>query len=558
GGPHIMTALWSRRAQSLRINRLVALFAALTLTGCSKSDSSKESAQNREPSPGGTFHIALETLDNLDPAFADDAYEATFITQVFSGLLRADADLNVLPDVAHAWTISPDGLTYVFELRNDARFHHGRLITAQDFIYSFTRLLDARRVPPGIIQDYLIIVEGATDFIAGRADHVRGFSAPDPHTLVIRLAKPYPSFLSVLCMDQAKVIPEEEINRRGPEAFSQDPVGSGPFRFVKRNTEGNWILVANRDYFGTPAFLDSVIIHPLSHDGGVAQRKDFLAGKLDVMPLRQSEVSELLQHASFPIIRRLELAMEFIGLNCAKPPMKDLRVRQALSLALDRRAVEAAAGPGFLRPAGILPPGMPGYTPEPKILPEDAARARALLAEAGYGPHHPLRFTFYATARSREGMARDSVIVASWAKVGIRAERKVVNWSELNKAIEGGTAPAFVITWIGDLPDPDTFLFTLLASDGMFNMVSFRNAGLDSLLAHGRSETNMEHRLDWYRKAERHVLAEAPIIPLFNVMTAYAFQPDVVGVEMSPYGICSVPLRKVWFNKDAEGTYARF
>ena len=554
-----MTALWSRRAQSLRTIRLVALSAVLTFAGCSKSNSPKESAQNSEPVLGGTFHIALETLDNLDPAFADDAYEATFITQVFSGLLRADADLNVLPDVAQAWTISPDGRTYVFELRNDARFHHGRLINAQDFVYSFTRLLDARRVPPGIIQDYLIIVAGATDFIAGRADHVRGLSAPDPQTLVIRLSKPYPSFLSVLCMDQAKVIPKEEIERRGPEAFGQDPVGSGPFRFVERNSEGNWILVANRDYFGTPAYLDSVIIHPLAHDGGVAQREDFLAGKLDVMPLRQSEVSELLQHGNFPIIRRLELAMEFIGLNCAKAPMKDIRVRQALSLALDRDAVEAAAGPGFLRPSGILPPGMPGYTPEPKTLPEDVERARALLAEAGYGPRRPLRFTFYATARSREGMARDSVIVASWAKAGIRAERKVVNWAELNKAIEDGSAPAFVITWIGDLPDPDTFLFTLLASEGMYNMVSFRNAGLDSLLAHGRSETNMEHRLDWYRKAERHVLAEAPIIPLFNVMTAYAFQPDVVGVEMSPYGICSVPLRKVWFSgKSAEGTYARF
>jgi peptide/nickel transport system substrate-binding protein len=536
---------------------LVWAFPLFVLGGCSKNGSDQVLAQDNRPTRGGTFHIALENLDNLDPAFADDAYEGTFITQVFSGLLRADADLNVLPDVAQSWTISSDGLTYTFELRRDARFHNQRLITADDFIYSFTRLLDARRVPPGIIQDYLIIVEGAADFIAGRSDHIRGLFAPDAHTLVIRLAKPYPSFLSVLCMDQAKVIPREEVDRDGPEVFGQHPVGSGPFRFSGKTNDGAWILVANREYFGAPAYLDSVVIHPLSHDGGIQEHRDFFAGKLDVLSIRQSEVSEVMQRGNYRIIRRLELAMEFIGLNCQVPPFNDVRVRQAVSLALDRPAIEASAGPGFLTPAGILPPGMPGYTPEAKILPQDVARAKALLARAGYGPGHPLRFPFYVTARSKEGMARDSVIVASWARSGILADRKLVNWPELNEAIDRRTVPAFVITWIGDLPDPDTFLFTLLASEGMFNMVNFRDAAMDSLLAKGRSETNLEARLDWYRQAERRALDQAPIIPLFNVMTAYAFQPQVRGVEMSPYGICSVPFRKVWLaRQEAEGTHA--
>jgi len=546
------------------MRRSLAVFTCLVflgpaMAGCTRRQSDKAVALKSEPMQGGTFHLALESLDSLDPALADDAYEGTFITQVFSGLLRADADLNVLPDVAQSWKISPDGLTYEFKLREDARFHNGRPITAQDFIYSFTRLLDSRRIPAGIIQDYLIIVDGATEFVGHRANHVRGFSAPDDHTLLIRLAKPYPSFLSVLCMDQARVIPQEEVERQGPEAFGQHPVGSGPFRFAGKNAGGSWVLVANRDYFGTPAHLDSVIIDPLAHDGGVKEHQDFLAGKLDVVNLRQSEVSELMQHGNYHVIRRLELAMEFIGLNCIRPPFNDVRVRQAVSLALDRKAVEAAAGPGFLTPAGILPPGMPGYTPEPKVLPENRTLAKALLAEAGYGPSHPLRFTFYVTARSKDGMKRDSVIVASWAKSGILAERKVVNWPELNQAIEARTVPAFVITWIGDLPDPDTFLFTLLASDGMFNMVNFRNQGLDSLLALGRSETNIEARLNSYREAERRALAEAPIIPLFNVMTVYAFQPDVEGIEMSPYGLCSIPLRKAWRSgKGHAGTYARF
>jgi ABC-type transport system substrate-binding protein len=179
---------------------LVAVVFPIAVLGCVRKTSDTTIAQNRVPVNGGTFHMALEALDSLDPAFADDAYEGAFITQVFSGLLRADADLNVLPDIAQSWKISPDGLTYEFDLRQDAHFHNGRRITAQDFIYSFSRLLDSHRVPPGIIQDYLIIVDGATDFIDGRAGRIRGLLAPDDHTLIIRLAKPYPSFLSVLCM----------------------------------------------------------------------------------------------------------------------------------------------------------------------------------------------------------------------------------------------------------------------------------------------------------------------------------------------------------------------
>jgi hypothetical protein len=194
--------------------------------------------------------MALEGFDGLDPAITDDAYEATVITQLFSGLVRADADLNVLPDVAHSWRISPDGLEYIFSLREDARFHNGRNITAEDFIYSFSRLLDQESVPPGIIQDYLIIVDGAEEVAKGHTKTVRGLIAPDPHTLIIRLAKPYPSFLSVLCMDQAKVVPREEVERLGGPS-SAAAGGLGPFRPALGRTVLILLAIAT---ISTPAY----------------------------------------------------------------------------------------------------------------------------------------------------------------------------------------------------------------------------------------------------------------------------------------------------------------
>jgi oligopeptide transport system substrate-binding protein len=509
------------------------------------------------PVRGGVFRLALESPATLDPALTADVYEATVTNQVFSGLLKWDADLNVLPDVAQSWTISHDGRVYTFELRRNARFQNGRQVTAQDFIYSFTRLFNAKEVPPGIIQDYLRKIVGVDGYVAGRADHISGLSAPDPFTLIIRLKKPYASFLSVVCMDQAKVVPREEIERMGAVEFGRHPVGCGPFRLVSWDPEKSMVLAANPDYFGSPAYLDSVVVYHYPSDQGQRQKREFRAGRLETCQIRENEIEDLNRQGAYSIVRRLELSMEFMGMNVQLPPFKDMRVRQAVSMALDREALGRAAGPGFHVPMGLIPPGMPGYAPESKILPEDLARARLLLTQAGYGPKHPLTFPITTSNRSRHAVVRDSVLIASLRRVGIDARLDEVSWSELVTKVDGGQAPAFELTWIADLPDPESFLYTLLASGGGYNIFHYHNEGVDSLLDAGRDEPVVQTRLELYREAERRILQEAPLIPLFNVMTLYAFQPYVHGVEMSPFGICSVPMEKIWLDPaPREGMYA--
>jgi oligopeptide transport system substrate-binding protein len=533
------------------------ILLALGGSACARQPAPAAQPDPPAPADGGTFHVSLESIDTLDPAFTQDAYAATVVNQLFSGLLRADGDLNVLPDLAQSWRISRDGTEYVFRLTENARFHHGRRITSDDFVYSFTRLFDRKQVSPGIIQDYLGIVDGVHEYQSGAADSIRGLSAPDPRTLIIRLSRPYPSFLSVLCMDQAKVVPRDVIETLGPEGFGRHPVGSGPFRLARWDENGDIVLVRNAAFYGHPAYLDSLVFLTYPGDDGQREKADFLSGKLQAMLFRQREIPELLRKGPFTVARRLELTMEFVGFNAQLPPFNDVRVRRALSMAIDRQAMQEAAGPGFMTPAGILPPGMPGYTPEPKIIPEDPQGARELLAEAGYGPGHPLTFDLYVTSRSRDAVARDSVLVASAARVGAQVNLKSVEWRELSTVIDERTAPAFVISWIADLPDPDSFLYTLLASNGTYNMVNFRDPGVDSLLAAGRVARDPQVRLSIYRRAEEVALADAPLIPLFNVMTTYAFQPYVRGVEMSPFGICSVPFRKIWFTpREREAQYA--
>jgi oligopeptide transport system substrate-binding protein len=531
--------------------------AALLLAACASQDSPQLAPAGPVPERGGTFRLALEPAQTLDPALTDDAYEATVANQVFSGLVQWDSDLNVLPDVAQSWTVSSDGREYRFELRNNARFHNGRQLVAEDFVYSFTRLLDPRQVPRGIIQDYLTRIEGVEDFNSGRAATIRGLEAPDPFTLVIRLARPYSSFLSVLGMDQAKVVPREEIERLGSEEFGRHPVGTGPFRLAEWNPATRTVLVASRDYFGTPAYLDSVILdHAISEQPALVQSA-FLSGTLDGLQVRENELSTLLRRREYPIVRRLELSLEFMGFSVTTPPFDDARVRRAVAMAVDRDDLAGAVGLGFDVPTGLLPPGIQGFSPDSKILPEDLDEARRLLAEAGYGPGRPLRFPLLTASRTRHAAVRDSVLVNSLRRVHIFPELRNVSWLELNEAVNSREAAAFELSWIADIPDPDSFLYTLLDTHGYYNIFSYSNAHVDSLLEAGGDEVNQAKRLLLYREAERVVLAEVPLVPLLNVMTLYAFQPLVRGVEMAPFGICSVPMEKIWFDRrHREGMYA--
>jgi peptide/nickel transport system substrate-binding protein/oligopeptide transport system substrate-binding protein len=530
-----------------------ALALALGLSGCSGDPETSAVPGRPAVSQGGVLRIDSEIPRSLDPATTDDAYQATVTNQIFSGLVHWDDNLNVLPEIAESWIISPDKLHYTFDLREDATFHNGRTITAEDFIYSFTRLFDRTKVEPYIIQDYLNRIEGVDAFVAGEAEAIAGLSAPDPFTLRIDLRAAYPSFLSALCMDQAKVVPSEVVEPLGSAGFARAPVGSGPFHLAAWE-DTVMVLAANETYFGGRAPLDSIVFIKYPQEDPEAFKRAFLARALDMRPIREAEVPELLNHGNYFIVRRPELSMEFLGFNCSLPPFDRREVRQAVSMAVDRSLMREAAGPGFTTPVGLLPPGMPGYSPETKILPENLSEAKVLLGQMGYGEGYPLRFPIYTASHSAAARARDEALIRGLRRVHIEPEIVVVTWEDLERRIDDGSMESFFLTWVADLPDPDSFVYTLCASSGLYNMFAYGNKDVDRLLARGRDELNVPLRLSLYREAEVMILYDAPIIPLFNLMNTYAFQPGVRGVEMSPFGISGIPMRKIWFERPVPET----
>ena len=154
-------------------------------------------------------------------------YSVTVIQQVFDGLVQFDKDLNIIPAIAKSWKISPDGLTYTFYLREGVKFHNGREVTAKDFVYSFTRILDPETKSSS--SDFFDRILGAKEFMDRKAKEVKGLIAEDKYTLKIILSEPYAPFISILAMKGAKVVPREEIEKSGID-FGKSPVGTGPFQ----------------------------------------------------------------------------------------------------------------------------------------------------------------------------------------------------------------------------------------------------------------------------------------------------------------------------------------
>ncbi len=241
-----------------------------------------------------------------------------------------------MPDIARSWKLSDDQVTYTFRLRRDVRFSNGRKITAQDFKYSFERVLTPETKAP--LTWVLDRIEGANDFMAGKTGSVSGIRVVNDHTLVIKLQRPFGPFLSLLAMTTAYVVPREEVERLGQD-FGTHPVGSGPYVLTEWKHGQHLVLSAREDYFeGTPK-LNGIFYRIIPED--LTAVLEFETGRLDVLQIPSSEYK---RYTTDPVWRDLVygrpgLNSYYLGLNCTRPPFNDIRVRQAVNMAVDRQHI---------------------------------------------------------------------------------------------------------------------------------------------------------------------------------------------------------------------------
>jgi oligopeptide transport system substrate-binding protein len=502
---------------------------------------------------GGIYRRVLHNNPStLDPAFSTDIYGGTVVRQIFDGLVQFDAHLRPLPAIAKFWEVSRDRRTWTFTLRRGVTFHHGREVTAHDFIYSFTRLLRVKS--PTSVTDFLEHIQGAEEFMRGQTPHIEGLKAVDRYTLQIVLEEPLASSLPILGLANATVVPQEEVERLG-ERFGRAPVGTGPFKFVRWEPNQEIVLEANEQYYEGRPFLDTVVFKIGVGDKLEETFAEFLQGNLEETIIPSAKTEEVRadpKYRRYQRVRISTLGFLYIGFNTQHKPFDDRLVRQAFNYAVDKEAiVREITRMGSPPATGALPPGMLGYDPDRQGYSYDPAKAKQLLAAAGYpdGAGFPV-VQLWSSDKADSTKAVLAAYQRYLAELGVQVEIHFApDWPTYQKMLEQGKLLMFRLSWYADIPDSDNFLFPLLHSTSPTNRTFYRNPLVDRLLEQARRELDENRRIALYREVERCVMEDAPwIIQHYYVMN-YLYQPYVQGVEISWLGHRAIPVKKIWLKK---------
>jgi peptide/nickel transport system substrate-binding protein/oligopeptide transport system substrate-binding protein len=539
---------------------LVLVALTILLPACTRrEDTEKPRDQSppvsREPPIGGIYRRPLgNDPASLDPARITDFYAVTVANQIFDSLVEFDARLNVVPALAQSWSASRDGIVWTFNLRRAVHFHNGREVTAHDVVYSLSRLLDPSVQSPR--SWFLDKIKGASAFQDGRAKQLEGIRAVDRYTVQITLSEPFTPFISILGLPHTSVVPQEEVERLGAD-FASAPVGTGPFRFVQWKRSEEIILEANEHYFrGRPA-LDRVhfVIFPGNAVGNMVTA--FERGELEESPIPPERREALLKSNAYKVVRKPVLSIRLFGFNLERPPLDQRDVRRAFNYAVDKmqlnREIQASR---YAVAKGILPPGMPGYTPDVQAYDYDPDKAKELLARAGHpGGKGLAPVTISSTLKSAEIRQESEAVQRYLADIGVHVELgKFEDWPSFHRALERGETQIFRYAWYADYPDPDNFLYALFHSQSDNNYFRYRNPTVDELLDQARRETDDLHRVKLYREAEQLILNDAPGVMLLHLTYEELFQPYVEGVEVSALGDPYVPLRKIWMRQNGQAS----
>lgn len=493
-------------------------------------------------------------IATLDPAFAKDQSIIWGCRQLYNGLIQLDTALQVQPCIAKSWTISPDGLTYTFTLRDDVRFHEplSRTVVASDFVYSFNRILDPDVASPGA-------------WIFADVDN---FSATDDTTFVIRLKKPFAPFLGELGMVYCSVVPHEVVEQYGKE-FRSHPCGTGPFKFQYWKEGVKLVLRKNPDYFetdcdGSPLpYLDAVAVTFIVDRQTVFL--EFVKGNLDFMnSLDASYKDEILtldgklkpKYADrIHMTSTPYLNTEYLGFNMetakGSSPLADRRIRQAINCGFDRRKMMKYLRNNVGMPGvyGFVPMGLAGFDTTVRYGYEyNPERAKRLLKEAGYPNGKGLPRLKLATTANYLDLCK--YLQQQLGLLGIDVQVDVNPPAALREQIAQGKSDWFRGSWIADYPDAENYL-TLFYSANRApagpNYTRFKNKTFDGLYLESRTCTDPDRRTRLYRTMDSIVMQEAPVMVLYYDQILHFTHHNVTGLQSNAMN--TLDLRRVKIEK---------
>lgn len=537
-------------------NPIIYLLFALFVISCSSTDEKKHDART-------VFkYNEMGVITSLDPAKASSFENIWVVNQLFNGLVEMSDELCVEPSIAKSWEISPDGLTYKFKLRDDVFFHDnknfkdgkGRKVTANDFVFSFNRLLDPK-------------ISNATTLLTN-IDNKGGkaFEAPDDNTFVIHMEKPFAPFLGILTMKYFSVVPKEVIERSGDD-FRRNPCGTGPFTFKMWEEGSKLVFIKNLNYFEHAGnehlpYLDAVSVSFIKDRE--TSFLDFLQGNVDmvsgidaintdnVLTAEGKLRSEF--ESKFKMQTQPYLKTDYLGfliddqLPIVKnSPLKIKAIRQAINYGFDRKKMVKYLRKNLGQPAtsGFVPPGLPSFD-EKKVKGYDynPDKAKELLFLAGYpeGKNLPT-ITLYTTELYLDVA---EYIQSQLADLGINLKIEVQKASVLYDAIANTKCNFFRKSWIADYPDAENFLSLFYSKNWSpkgFNYTHYENPQFDILYEKSLTELNDTIRYDYYQQMDQLLIDNAPVVPLYYDQVVRLVHNNVEGLTSNPMNMLS--LKKV-------------
>jgi oligopeptide transport system substrate-binding protein len=497
-----------------------------------------ESTQASSETPnGGIFRRLWADPPTLDPHLTSDTTSAALVVEIYSGLVTLNTNLELEPDIAERWEVSNEGTTYTFFLRDNARFHDGKPITAQDFKWSFDRSASPETASP-VADTYLNDIIGAQAVFDGAATEISGVQVIDERTLQINIDAPKAYFLAKLTYPTAFVLDRENVESGG-RTWTDAPNGSGPFKLREYRIGERIVLDRNENYYREPAKLDSIFMNLAGGQSMAMYEND----EIDVTGVGLFDLERVLD-PNEPLNRELvvsppDFSVSYIGFNVLQPPFDDPKFRQALNHAVDKQLIATEVLSDLVLPAyGILPPGFPGFNADLQGLQFDPDLAKQLLAESKYAdPDTRPRIVITVPGTGGSIGLDMEVVIEMWRQnLGIEVEIQQVEWATYLQDLNAQRFQAYAgLGWEADYPDPQDFLDVLFHTDSSLNHGAYTNSEVDAVLNDARTEQDVIRRTALYQEAERLIVQDAAWMPLWYPSERHVLlKSHVKGYHVTP------------------------
>lgn len=500
--------------------KLLALFLALVMVGAvlpGCGDGSKDpggqgnNGKTGEPVKGGeiTVGITQDLDDSLDPHQTVAAGTREVLFNIFEGLVKPNSDGEMIPAVAEKYTLSEDGTTYTFTLREGVKFHNGQTVTAEDVVYSINR---CAAVP-----------EGQEKPLVAAFSAVKSVEALDEKTVAVTIAQRDLEFISYMT---AAIIPADYENQ------DTAPVGTGPFKFVSRTPQQDFVMERFEDYWGAPAWLDKVTYKICENADALVMNLN--GGSIDLCAhLTSAQASQLNQN--FQMLEGTMNLVQAIYLNNQAKPFDNQLVRQALCYAIDRQGIMdmVADGHGTAVGSSIYPAFTKYFLPElVDKYPHDVAKAKELLAQAGYPDGFDM--TISVPNNYQPHMDTAEVVAEQLREAGINVTIQPVEWSTWLDTIYNGRQFQATVVGVDAANMTARAMLERFTSDYGKNFINYNNPAYDTLFQQAINAQDEATQTDLYKQMESMLADTAANVYIQDLCDLVAMRQDLGGLKFYP------------------------